>query len=179
MQSLSKNLGFSLIEMMIVVAILGTLTGIAIPNFVFLMKRSNGKLTVSQLINFSRSISAIREVEGKAVAEITGSFCTRCDFAAIGDHRSTWTPSTTTIEAYKKLGFSDVPKDVWGGYYLLNEEELSHPCWEDLLRSAGANGVFESNATGSDDIWINIPKFYGGGSCPIDGILTSDSAFTP
>lgn len=109
--------------------------------------------------------------------EITGSNCTRCSFASVGDHASTWTPDATAIARYRSIGFEGVPKDVWDSYYLLNEEEVQYPCYEDLLRSAGANKVFESNATGSDDIWINIPKYYNPSACPVDGILVGDSVY--
>lgn len=160
---------------MITVAIIGTLASVALPNYNAFTLRTRITSTISTLITFRNAIISNREVENKALVDITGTTCSRCDFAIIGAHAGTWaTPSATAERNYSRAGLLGVVKDPWGWPYLLDENEhewATDDCRMDTITSVGADGI-SGNGVGSinrdpagDDIRIFIKMFYSDPPC--------------
>ena len=93
--------GFTLVEIMIVVAIIGLLAAIAIPNFV--QARNNSRTSVC--INNLRQIDSAKEQDALATNKSTGDAVVAAD-----------------IDAYIKGTFAslDCPATVAGGDYTIN-----------------------------------------------------------
>jgi type IV pilus assembly protein PilA len=70
--------GFTLIELMIVVAILGILAAIAIPTFILLINRSKSAEAASNIKNMFTAVAAYYsgELTSKAINASTGGYCT-------------------------------------------------------------------------------------------------------
>ena len=157
---LKKRSGFSLIELMIVVAIIGSLATVALPSYTAYMHRTRVVMTVHELAKFSQMIVIHREVENKLLNELTGHYCTRCAFASVGTSANTWAPDSVAVGRYKNAGFLEIPTDPWGSYFLMdeNEEEVVGGCNHDYIWSPGANTVFEGMH--ADDIIVYVPYYY-------------------
>lgn len=160
---------------MITVAIIGILATVAIPNYTRLANRMNIKIAIGTLVTFRNAIIGNREIEQKTLIEITGSTCSRCDFANAGEASSDWSlPSANAQEQYSKAGLEGVPQDPWGRYYLLDENEHEYTtddCRMDSITTAGLDGVYgqhESNNNrlpSGDDIRMFIDTLFARPDC--------------
>ncbi|MEC9283462.1 MAG: prepilin-type N-terminal cleavage/methylation domain-containing protein [Bdellovibrionota bacterium] len=155
--------GFSLVELMVTVAIIGVLAGMAIPNYSLSMHRTRVKLTISQMIAVRNGMIGLREIEDKTLRNITGTGCTRCQFAVVGSSASSWSLNATAISRMNSIGFSGAQTDAWGQVFLFDENEKEFAdCRPDVIMSVGANGIFDgvdlhSLVVLDDDIVLPIP----------------------
>lgn len=156
----SDQNGFSLIELMIAVAIIGVLVAMAIPNYNHMLRRTRYRMATFELIGFAKAADATKTVENKALLDITGTGCTRCSFAGAGDDMFGVIPDATS-QANNKLSIGhENPIDPWNAPYMLDENETElADCRLDMIASAGYNGIYEQSAAGSDDIWILVKPF--------------------
>lgn len=148
MNSNNQN-GFNLVELMITIAIIGVLAGMAIPNYQAFVRKVRVMSTVGQLTAIAKGIVGLRVVEDKILKDITGSTCSRCQFAGLGEHYTEFDPpSTTTINRYNKAGMQGFQRDAWGQPIILNENELeSDPCTQDSIGSLGNDGIYVYGAS--------------------------------
>lgn len=157
--------GFSVIELAIVIAIIGVLTGISVPNFLKMARVAKVNSTIATLNIFKKSIMAMRASEGMFLKDITGHTCSRCMFARPGDLADSMVPTPEAEANYKTLGFVsiDASLDSWGQFILLDENEMEFgaDCEQDILVSVGADGMFDGGITrpANDDIWVKIPLY--------------------
>ena len=158
-------LGFSLIELMIVVAIIGSLATVALPSYTSYMHRTRVMMTVHELSKFQQMIEIHREVENKLLANLTGHYCSRCSFAVAGSSSGTWAPDAATLARYKNAGFLEIPVDPWGSYFLMdeNEDEYVGSCTRDYVRSVGANRIYGGAV--NDDITLHVSHYYTKPGC--------------
>ncbi|MEC9281167.1 MAG: prepilin-type N-terminal cleavage/methylation domain-containing protein [Bdellovibrionota bacterium] len=162
--------GFSLVELLVAVAIIGVLSSLAIPSYEEFVYRTRVKLTISQLISHANGIIALRVVEDKTATEISGSLCSRCSIAVAGDYAYNFNwPNLLAQQRYRSLGFEGVPSDAWGSYLLLDENEGEwSDCRGDAITSVGRDFLFSaSSATDAqgDDIRIWIPRYRKSSVC--------------
>lgn len=163
-----NNQGFSLIELMITVAIIGVLAGVAIPNYTLFAHRVRVKSTVAQLISHRNNIVSLRIVDDVTLRELTQSGCTRCAFAGFGGNADLWNPNATAVRRYRRMGAEGLARDAWGRIMPMDENEREFSptdCRYDYIISVGANGIFDgaSITTGNvnnDDIMLLIPMYY-------------------
>jgi prepilin-type N-terminal cleavage/methylation domain-containing protein len=94
----NRNHGFTLVEIMIVVAIIGLLAAIAIPNFVRARTTSQKNACINNL----------RQIDGA-----------KQQWALENQQQSTATPANTDIQPYLKN--SQWPSEPAGGTYTIND----------------------------------------------------------
>lgn len=115
--------GFTLIELMIVVAILGILAAIAIPTFILLINRSKSAEAASNVKNMFTAVAAYYsgELTSKAINASTGGYCTVASSnptpAVPTDSKQVFGPQDPTFSA---IGFH-IADHVYYSYSLVSE----------------------------------------------------------
>lgn len=154
--------GFSLIELMIVVAIIGILSAIAVPNMASGAKKALARSHLKQMV---ASIKPLRidDDRNKTLIDITGTVCSICDLGG-GYARSVvgLEPNAAYDQRWRNMGFDRTPRDPWGNIYLLDENEgEAADCRMDAFYSAGPDGYTEGmgdgDDVGGDDIVVRMP----------------------
>ncbi|MGE3684181.1 MAG: type IV pilin protein [Bdellovibrionales bacterium] len=148
--ALSAQLGFSAVEMMVVVAILGILAVISIADFSRLATRAKYKRALADLSGISTMIEGHRVTEEKFLLDITGSGCTA------------WCLGNSAI-SWNRIGYDTVPLDPWGNQYYMEENENEGgpgDARHDTLFCIGADRIISSvgfgdgqDVFGDDMIW--------------------------
>lgn len=171
----NNNQGFSLLELMITVAIIGILAGMAIPNYYEFAKRTRIKMTVAQLIEIRNGIIGLRIVDDDILGNITQSTCSRCPFAAVGQQSWAWAPNAAVERTYRRAGMEGVQRDAWDQHFLMDENErefANNDCRLDAITSVGENRTFEGNENlppQGDDIRLWVPLYYPQAGCANPG----------
>ncbi|MAF90581.1 MAG: hypothetical protein CL674_04845 [Bdellovibrionaceae bacterium] len=163
---LKEQKAFNLIELMITVAIIGVLAGIAVPNYTETIYRVRVKTTISQLTQLAKTLHALRLVEDEVLFNLTASHCIRCDFAAVGSTSDSWVLTAADLADYDALGMAGPMRDAWGQIILVDENEQDtvrdSTCNQDAFTSVGVNRIYEAsenNPAQGDDIRLWLP-FY-------------------
>lgn len=141
--------GFTLIELMIVVAILGILAAIAIPTFILLINRSKAAEASSQVKNMFTAVASYYsgELSGQAIEASTGGYCTVASSAP--------TPATPTREKqrfepidpnFRAIGFH-ISDEVYYSYELVSDGDGCGNAPDDVeVYSLTATGNLDGDA---------------------------------
>lgn len=114
MKKLRKNRGFTLVEIMIVVLIIGILLAIAVPNFIKARESSRGKTCVANL----KQIESAKEqwaMENKKGAADTPA---QADLVGAGNYMKAW-PSCPSGGSYTINDVATAPTCSTGGAHTL------------------------------------------------------------
>jgi type IV pilus assembly protein PilA len=153
----SKKEGFTLIELMIVVAIIGILAAIAIPAFINYVKRSKTSEAGANLKSLFQGAAAYYEQENWQQGMVTaGGSATASTHCVVPSATVTWTPSDAKYvpnwdnedAAYTALNFA--PADpLYFAYQITadNSDTVANDCGN----AAGDTGVYTFTANGDLD----------------------------
>ena len=149
---LNKKSGFTLIELMIVVAILGILAAIAIPAFVTYVRRSKSTEAVTNVDNMFKLAATYYTPTEKATQGMAGTQYVNCtvptgnDGRTPGAEKTTMTrPAANTTFSSEGLGFS-----VEYAYYAYNVDTQVTGCTNQVttfLYYLNAIGNLDGDAT--------------------------------
>jgi prepilin-type N-terminal cleavage/methylation domain-containing protein len=118
----SKSKGFTLIELIIVIAILGILAGIAIPRFLDAQAAARGSRIVADLRTIDSAATIYYAKNGKYPDAITTATPATTD-GFIGANLAAWpTPNIGTFIVMQVTGSEKTFKDVTAANYTLTSE---------------------------------------------------------
>lgn len=173
---LRSNRGFSLIELLMVVSIMGVLATLSGPDLIRLIKIS---ATKSHMKSIARNLEAARAtgMNGSTpLMNVSGSACAFCDGGlGAGTNMREYVPNPAYIAAWRRLGFDQPPRDPFGGYYALDENDGEFPgdCRRDAIWSAGPDNIWDSFGGGDDrsgdDLIVRLTPLTLPNTCPENG----------
>jgi type IV pilus assembly protein PilA len=125
----SGQRGFTLIELVIVVAVIGILTAIAIPAYGNIQQTARVNTAKSDLTNLRKAIDLARSNSNATLITVTGSNCTYCTFTV--DPLDTpktgagWVTYNATLKKISDASGINVKGllDSYGRPYLIDENE--------------------------------------------------------
>lgn len=167
--------GFSLIELMMVVGIVGLLSAIAVPSMKLMSDRAKISAAKSQMA-LAVSTAEIIHLSNKTVIEAiievypASAGCTHCLQGASGhSDPATWTNISAGDASWRVLGYPSTPIDPWGRPWVMDENQGEYgpdDCRFDSLFSAGPDGIWEGVGGGDqalgDDVIVRLPRYKGG-----------------
>jgi type IV pilus assembly protein PilA len=139
--------GFTLIELMIVVAILGILAAIAIPTFILFINRSKTAEASSNVKNMYTAAAAYYsgELTGSGISASTGGYCT---VGSAGPSPATPNDTKqrfTADAAFAALGFH-IADSVYYSYQLVSAGAMCGASSNNLeIYTIAANGDLDNN----------------------------------
>lgn len=146
---LASSRGFTLIELMVVIAIVGTLAAIAIPNYIAYRQKAKFVSIISDFKHIETSVFAFTAENGR--------FPDTLAEAGFGNHKDPWGRS------YVYTPMSNIPKGV-----KIRKDRSLHPLNTDFdLYSLGADGKsvapLTAKSSHDDVIRANNGGYYGYG----------------
>lgn len=151
--------GFSLIELMLVVAIIGMLTTMGAESFKAMMVQTRTNLAKSQMREMVSFVKARRATDpGQTLIDWVGFVCNQCEFNNTIPMEGQGGPMGDNDSAFTRLQYSEskAPLDPWGHPYSMdvNEHEFGpNDCRYDEFVSAGPDQLMNT----ADDIAICPP----------------------
>lgn len=167
---LKKKSGFTLIELMIVVAILGILAALAIPAFIGYIRRSKTSEATGNLNSYFKSAAAYysQERTSKSITASTTTFClaapTGLSPGSPGPNKQKFSASSTS----QALGFT-IADYVYFGYGLTSVDGCGHTAGQNVytffaqgdLDGDGVQSTFElATSTDEDNSLYHARGFY-------------------
>jgi len=151
MKKLLKKRGFTLIELMIVVAILGILAAVAIPAFINYMRKAKSSEATLNVDRIYEGVVAYFDAK-RGTMDVSTTSLTRCLPTA-----EEWTPTN---------------RDPGEGEYIANSDvwDVKGSTWKAIAFGMTDNHYYQySISTSSDECWLDNATFEGRARGDLDG----------